>query len=31
MGRLPGEFARVIHSDFEKWSRVVKAAAIKAD
>jgi tripartite-type tricarboxylate transporter receptor subunit TctC len=30
-GGTPQEFARVIGADFEKWSRVVKAANIKAD
>ena len=30
-GGTPQEFARVIRADFEKWSRVVKAANIKPD
>jgi len=30
-GGTPQEFAAVIRADFEKWSRVVKAAGIKAD
>jgi tripartite-type tricarboxylate transporter receptor subunit TctC len=31
MGGTPEEFGRVIRADFEKWSRVVKAANIRAD
>ena len=30
-GGTPQEFARVIRADFDKWSRVVKAANIKPD
>jgi tripartite-type tricarboxylate transporter receptor subunit TctC len=31
VGGTPQEFRRVINADYEKWSRVVKAANIKPD
>jgi tripartite-type tricarboxylate transporter receptor subunit TctC len=31
LGGSPQQFAGVIRADFDKWSRVVKAANIKAD